>query len=266
MQQPSTLCPLLMMLIMALSLTSCVRYQYIIKSKPAGIEQRDGIASTPKLKVTLDTALKSGRQIRLSITNMVDKPLLLHTKYGSLSYGNTIISMSPFLDDPHSEYSYSTNVSSSIQEGGSKSGVNLYALSTSDLGVARSSGVALGSSSGTTVTRKPMGEIVIYPNQTYEFYLGDFISSMLTSGVEYKAKNRFGVESKRVARLSNTDDEEVLIDQDIETLRKHLQTTTSQAFSLSMVCSDLDGADKQIVATSYGLRTIELTKDRLRTE
>lgn len=247
-------------------LTSCTKFHYSVTSKGYNLVSKSTPPSNAKaaLRFDIDTSLQTSGIVRINITNTGDRPILLHKKYGSLSLSDTILSVTPFTDDPNTDFSVHRTSTSSFQDVNSRSGLNPYPIGPSDLAVGRSSSMAMTESSGSTITKRTVGEIVMYPKQVLTVYIDDFITPMMNSSIEYRMTKADGSATKRIAKLDYATNDEYTIDQDFVVLDRYMSSLGEKSFSLHVLYSEMDGSNQRIGMTTYGIGEVFLVKRKIR--
>ncbi|MFN4909169.1 MAG: hypothetical protein ACK5H0_09090 [Bacteroidota bacterium] len=229
---------------------STTRFYYSLIYRGYTVSPASSNSESGALRFDIDTTVWANGQLRMRITNISDKPLILHKRFANLARMDTVISKSPFEDDPYLEYSFSQSTSSDYSSSRGGYGASPYALTNEYLST-RSSGFGLSSSSASTITRKAISETILYPKQVVTFLLNDIVSSTFGSSVPFDITSANGGSNSVTISLSSSSLSREYINQGADVLREAFKEFGKQPVTLFLTYTDLSGEGYRTATFSY---------------
>ena len=240
--------------------TACTNYRYTIVSRGYKIEQRPTADQNGILQLTVDTSAVGSSVIRILVKNTSDKPVVINKRTANLALADTIVSDAPFADGAYVEYSYHSSSGLSSVSGNTTLGVNPYAYLPTERVSSANNSTSLVSTNGTTVTRLPVPEIVVYPKQILTLAVNSPVERMLGEGVAFSYAQENISKNTRTAKLKNSSENEELTDREIAILRHHFLTISLATYNLTITYRPLGEEQEKVARVAFGVRDVDVRK------
>jgi hypothetical protein len=240
--------------------TACTSYRYTIVSRGYKLEQRTTEIDNGKLEFKIDSASENSPVIRILVKNTGDNPVFINKRTANLALGDTIVNDAPFADGAYAEYSYHSSSGLSSAASNSTLGINPYAYQPTERVASASNSTSIMATSGTTVTRLPVPEVVVYPKQVLSLAVDSPVIQMLSEGIAYTYLQQNDKKYTRRAKLNNSSENEELIDKEIAILQHHYLTIGLTTYSLTLTYRSLGEEQEKVARAAFGIRDVDVRK------